>query len=327
MIRSFRLFIALFVCLFALSCSKTKTAVPVSISKNGSSIICTTEILQDIVSQIAGESFEVDALIKGNLDPHSYELVKGEVEKLESAVLIFSNGLGLEHGSSLASLLHSSYHNVALGQWVFERHKEEFITVDGAIDPHFWMDPTLFAHVVDPVVENLSKLDPEKAAEFEKRGRALKQKLCELDQKCLMLVQTLPDTAKYLVTSHDAYNYFARRYFAKGHASWQKHVMAPQGLAPEAEISLIDIQRVCDFVTDQNVHVLFIENNISKQPHTKINEICRKKGHTTRIASRPLFGDTIDKNHSQAHSYCGMMSYNVQTIVEEIKAGLEEERS
>ncbi|PCI75933.1 ABC transporter substrate-binding protein [Candidatus Aerophobetes bacterium] len=316
----FGIFVALFVLLFC-ACSKHSVEQKKTVSSN--SIVCTTEILEDVVAQIAGDAFEVSALIQGNMDPHSYELVKGEVEKLEQARLIFSNGLGLEHGSSLAYFLHKSEKNVVLGQKVLERSGQDFIHIDGGIDPHFWMDVSLFAQVIDPIVEQLTLLDSENELEFIQRGELLAQKFRDIDQECMLIMEQIPQHARFLVTSHDAFNYFVRRYLASGDLKWDSRVMAPQGLAPEAEISLLDIKKVCDFMHENKVHVLFSENNISEQAHRKIKEICGKNGHKARIATAPLFGDTIDKKHSQASSYFGMMLYNAHLITAELQVDME----
>ena len=302
-----------------LSCSKKSKVLVERVQS--SQIICTTEILEDVVKRIAGDSFHVEALIRGNMDPHSYELVKGEIEKLEQAEVVFSNGLGLEHGSSLSYFLHKSKKVVPLGEVVWNRQKDHFIMIDGVVDPHFWMDVPLFAHVIDPIVEKLSKLKPSHQHEFEERAKVLKKAFCQLDQNCLELIDEVPLSSRYLVTSHDAFNYFVRRYLAKGSAEWKEHVMAPQGLAPEAEISLLDIQKVCDFMINQQVEVLFTEKNISYEAHRKIKEICYKKGHKTRLAAKPLFGDTLDKKSERAGSYFGMVYYNTALIVEELLAG------
>ena len=94
--------------------------------------------------------------------------------------------------------------------------------------------------------------------------------------------------------------------------------MAPQGLAPEAEISLLDLQKVCNFMVEKGVGVLFTEQNVSSEAHRKVKEICRKQGHETRLAKQSLFGDTLDKNHPQAHSYFGMVRYNVELVAKEL---------
>ena len=71
-------------------------------SPNGKvKILSTTQMIDDVVGQIGGDRVDHICLIEGEIDPHSYELVKGDDEKIGFAQLFFYNGLGLEHGASL----------------------------------------------------------------------------------------------------------------------------------------------------------------------------------------------------------------------------------
>src|SRR5277367_6206577 len=88
-------------------------------------VLSTTAQIHDLVASIGGERVEAKVLIRGDLDPHSYEIVKGDGEKLSSANLIFYNGLGLEHGASLSAYLHTSPKAVAVGEKIGLAHPEK----------------------------------------------------------------------------------------------------------------------------------------------------------------------------------------------------------
>ncbi len=79
-------------------------------------------MIQDIVRQVGGEHVDVIALINGEMDPHSYQLVKGDGEKITRADLIFANGLGLEHGPSLRQQLENNPKAVPLGNWIIAKN-------------------------------------------------------------------------------------------------------------------------------------------------------------------------------------------------------------
>ena len=71
-------------------------------------ILSTTAQIGDLVEEIGGDRMDYWVLIQGDLDPHSYELVKGDDEKLSRADRVFYNGLGLEHGASLLNTLQNA---------------------------------------------------------------------------------------------------------------------------------------------------------------------------------------------------------------------------
>src|SRR5579872_2177739 len=154
--------------------------------KNGKlKIISATAQIGDLVQEIGGERIDGWILIQGELDPHSYELVKGDGEKLDRADLIFFNGLGLEHGASLSSWLWSSPKAIPIGERIRELSPERILYRGKTVDPHLWMDISLWAKGIDPIVEELSIKDPAGEAYYKERGEALKEKMKNAHEKLI----------------------------------------------------------------------------------------------------------------------------------------------
>ena len=277
-------------------------------------VLSTTAMIDDLVGEIGGEQIDHLSLIVGNLDPHSYELVKGDDEKLERADLIFYNGLGLEHGASLRYYLESKG-AIPLGDRVLAKDPTSFLFIDRQVDPHIWMDVGLFAEVVDPIVESLSKNASEYAELFAKRGKELKEKMQLKDRALYEVMQQLPSESRYLVTSHDAFNYFTKKYLADPQEDeWQKRASAPEGLAPDGQMSVLDIQKVTDFLCENQVRVVFPETNVSRDSLKKIISVCRERGLHVKIADIPLYGDTMGGEGTGAETYLQMIEHNIKTL-------------
>lgn len=281
-------------------------------------ILSTTAIVDDMVGRIGGEYIDRTVLIQGALNPHSYELVKGDDEKLGFAELIFYSGLGLEHGPSLAAYLNGNEKAVSIGGAVAKERPEALLVVDGQVDPHIWMDISLWSCGAKGVVEALSKIDPEHADEYQARGKAYCQELQLLDQKLREEMLVVSEERRYLITSHDAFNYFSRRYLATDeeqcNGCWQNRCTAPEGLAPDGQLSTTDIQNVIDHLVTYNVSVLFPESNLSRDSIRKIQHAGQKKGLDVQIAKKPLFGDAM----GEGYTYKQMMSHNIQVIREHL---------
>lgn len=280
-------------------------------------VLSTTRMIQDIVREVGGEQILPLALITGQLDPHSYQLVKGDDERLALADVIFYNGLGLEHGPSLRYALESSGKAVPLGETVRQKFPERMIFHEGQIDPHIWMDVSLWREIVPEIVQVLSVADPSHASVYAERGERLKEKLSALHASLRHQMQTLPREKRFLVTSHDAFNYFARAYLAtdeeQAGAGWRRRFAAPEGLAPESQLSPQDIREIIDYVSDRNISVIFPESNVSQQSLKKIVEAGREEGLDVVIASHPLFGDAMG---GEGATYFTMLQQNVQTLQE-----------
>ena len=234
----------------------------------------------------------------GNAHPHSYELVKGDDEKLERADLIFYNGLGLEHGASLSGWLHASGKAEAVGDRILKSEPEKILRKGGAIDPHIWMDISLWKQAIDPIVERLSGADPAGKSYYEERGRALKQKMDLVHREIYETLHRVPAQKRYLVTSHDAFHYFTRSYLAEeGELNWAARFNAPEGLAPDGQLNPVDIQKILAYLFLHKIDILFPESNVSRDSIRKIVASGKELGLSLRISDEALYGDAMDREN------------------------------
>lgn len=281
-------------------------------------VLATTAMIGDLARQIGGDLVDVTILIQGEIDPHSYEMKKGDAEKFDRANLILYNGLGLEHGASLASRLKNDPKAVAVSQAIVEKSSGELIYVDHTIDPHIWMDLHLWSQTTITVAEALIKLRPEAKEEIQKRSDELMRGYLVEDQMVYDKMQGIPADKRYLVTSHDAFRYYGKRYLAtdpeRDANTWQMRVMAPEGLAPEGQVSLIDIQNLVSHLKEYGIDVVFPESNISAASLKKIVDVCRKQGVDIRIAKEPLYGDVLGPSGSDADTLGKMVEHNTKII-------------
>ena len=271
-------------------------------------VLSTTAMVGDLVEQIGGEHIAHEVLIRGAMDPHSYELVKGDDEKLQRADLVFASGLGLEHGASLKYALNERAIEVT------DRiAKEKLLEIGGVVDPHIWMDVSLWKETVDPIVEALSKCDPAHASLFVKNGESVKEQMDLLDQTVFEKMQAVPSEKRYLVTSHDAFNYFARRYLAC-EGEWEERFKAPEGLAPDGQLGLGDLQEILDHIAKYKIRFLFTESNVSVDSLMKIHSVAKQKGLTVHFAKSPLYGDSMEGEEGSVANYREMVEHNANVI-------------
>lgn len=321
--RSLGLFTAVLL-LVAASCTSSQSGQKVSklnqwMSDNGKlKVLCTTAMIADIVKDVGQDEIDCLTLIQGESDPHSYQLVKGDDEKFTRADIIFYNGLGLEHGPSLAERLRGNWKAHSIGDFLLQERSKDILWIDTSPDPHVWMDVSLWQATVPFIQEKLSAAIPDKAAFFQNRGVELTQKLQKLHEQISLNLLQLPETRRYLVSSHEAFNYFVRAYLAqndeRSNNSWKVRSMAPEGLAPDSQLSTADIGRLVDHIIKYKVSALFSESNVSRDALKKLADVCVKRGHEVHIVKDPLFADAMGPEGSQAASYAGMISYDAEVI-------------
>lgn len=276
-------------------------------------VLCTTAMIHDIVTCVGGRHINSLPLIVGELDPHSYELVKGDDEKFTKAEIIFYNGLGLEHSPSMQAHLIRHSNVIGVGDWIYTFHPSLIlIDIDTNVpDPHVWMDVSIWKEIATPVAQALSFKDPTHREEYFANAQQIQERLENLHMMLKEQMHSVSSKKRYLVTSHDAFQYFARAYLREDfERDWMQRVNAPEGLAPESQISANDIQKLINYMEKHHVEVVFPESNVSPDSLKKIMDAGTKKGMKIIMATTPIYGDSM----GNSGSYENMMTHNVQVI-------------
>ncbi|MES2198638.1 MAG: zinc ABC transporter substrate-binding protein [Chlamydiota bacterium] len=280
-------------------------------------VLSTTAMICDIVDQVGGERVHATTLIQGAIDPHSYELVKGDDEKIDGADLVFFNGLHLEHGASLQYKLSSHPKAVSVGDYILSNYPDSILYEEGQPDPHIWMDISLWVKIIEPVVEGLSEKDPEGKEYYMARGVLVKEKMLRFHSDLKAQLQKVPEHRRYLVTSHDAFGYFTRSYLATEEDlvkdTWKKRFAAPEGLAPDGQLGVMDLQKIVDYLAKYQVGVVFPESNVSRDSLKKIVFACKEKHLAIRFSHNALYGDCM----GISDSYLDMIGHNGAILIKE----------
>ena len=121
----------------------------------------------NVAKNVAGDLAEVENLVPGNVSLHDYQLSPGELRKLNSADLIFLNGLGLETfldravksgGAGLqqkvVTLTDGLHRELIHGE---APHQREEAGHNHAHDPHIWLDPSLDGARSDECVAGIAE--------------------------------------------------------------------------------------------------------------------------------------------------------------------------
>lgn len=279
-------------------------------------VLSTTAMIDDLVKQVGGDNIVSITLILGDLDPHSYQLVKGDDEKLANADIIFYNGVGLEHGPSLQHYLSNNKNAIGIGNYL---DPASIIQVGGQSDPHIWMDISLWAKTLPIIVKTLSEKDPAHAKEYQANADKLQAQMMKTHKEVKELMHTVPEKRRYLVTSHDAFNYFARAYLAEDNevadGSWSKRFASPEGLAPESQLSTTDIKFIIDYLKKYNISILFPETNVSRDSIQKIVQAGKDQGLAIQIATCcPLYADAMGPPGSEGDTYLKMIENDAKML-------------
>lgn len=267
-----------------------------------------------MVRAIGGDLLEITVLIGPGVDPHSFRASSGDAERLNSAEVVFYNGLHLEGRlSDVLEKLNTKKPTLSLGDELLVKSPDQIRKgpeFGGAADPHLWFDAKLWSQAIPAVVETLSKLRPDSKAEFVKNGESYKAELLAIDEFCREQVATIPKESRVMITAHDAFGYFGRAYEIEVHGL--------QGISTVDEASLAAVNVLIQMLVDRKIKAIFVESSVSKERLQQVIDGCAAKQHTVIIGGE-LYSDALGEKGSPAETYLGMMRTNVKIIVSALK--------
>lgn len=289
-------------------CSEGRQAGAEELGDRQLRIATTTNFITDTVQQIAGERGAVSGLMGPGVDPHLYKATAGDVQTLRDADVIFYGGLDLE--GRLADLfveLAADRVTIAVSGAVPQERLLEPAEFGGKYDPHIWLDPELWSFGMRAVGRTLQELDPEHADGYASRLATLQREVDEVDAECRRLFAAVPERSRLLVTSHDAFNYFGRRYGLD--------VQAIQGISTAAEATTADIERIAGLLSDRAVPAVFVESSVPRRTLEAVIASARSKGQQVEVGGE-LFSDAAGAAGTPEATYPGMLRHNCQTVAE-----------
>jgi ABC-type Zn uptake system ZnuABC Zn-binding protein ZnuA len=144
---------------------------------------------------------------------------------------------------------------------------------------------------------------PDAKAAFAENAARYLGELKALEAWAKSRVAELPRSSRKLVTSHDAFQYFARDYGFT--------IFAVEGITPADQPSSGKVVRVIAAIRAQGVKAVFPENNGNPKV---LREITRESG--TRVGPE-LYADGL--GDGEGRTYAGMLRHNVNAIVDALK--------
>ena len=276
-------------------------------SHNTKNIVVTTSFLYDIVEKIAGDTVNVELIIPAGEDPHLYIAKPEDLKKLQSADLVLYHGLHFE--GKMVEVLDKLGISVSKQ---FPKDKIGSMEEDGQviIDPHFWFDISLYKMAVEETKKALSNLNPKDADLYEKNTEKYLSELTQLDNYIIENIQKIPEGQRYLITPHDAFNYFSKSYGIT--------VKAPQGVSTSSEVSNSEIQETIDFIVEHKIKAVFAESTTDPARMEKLREGVVAKGFDVKIVKghgNELFSDSLAPKGQEGDNYIDMYKHNVDLIV------------
>jgi zinc/manganese transport system substrate-binding protein len=297
-------------------------------------IVTSFSILEDLVKNVTADvDADVSAIVPSGGDSHTFEPTPSVALRLTKANVVFAIGAGFEvwlddlyKASGTKARLVNLSDGVDLIK--LEEHEEDDHHDDkhaeaehhdddhgdahehhhGEFDPHIWNDPVIAIHMVKRIAAVLEELDTAHADKYRSNASAYVTRLEALDKWVRDETALLPEGRRKLVTTHDTFAYFARRYgytvvgSVLGSASTEAH-------DPSAAASA----RLVKAIKAENVPAIFADIGENAEQIQNLAEAAGVK------VGPQLHPDALTAPDGPAANYESLVRHNVASIVNALK--------
>lgn len=302
--RYFVRMVLVLVSLAAVSCA----AAAAPGSEGRLKVVTTVSPITSIAENIGGTRIRLQGIIPEGANSHTFEPSPSVARTLADADLIVFNGLFLEEPTLRiaeankkkgAVILLLGDNTITKDQWAFDF---SFPQSQGHPNPHLWPDPIYAQRYAELIHAQLVKLDPSNAGYYSENLVRFRERIGKLDAGIRASIQTIPPGNRKLLTYHDSWAYFARRYGME--------VIGAVQPSDFSEPSIRDVARLIDQIKKQQVPAVFGSEVF---PSKVLEQVARESGATfvDKLRDDALPGKPGDPRHS----YLGLMLENMDNMV------------
>ena len=271
-------------------------------------------VLTEIAQRVGGDAVKVTGHVPVGADPHEFEPRPSDLKVVSGADVILLSAKHMEgyvgklrEVSAAARVVEVGGHVSsvwvereahAYGGGAGEVHKHEKIE-----DPHWWHSVENVRKAAGIIRDEFAKLRPGGKGTFMANAAAYDKELVELQQWAKRRIAELPRDRRKLVTSHEAFEYFAKEFGFK--------VFYVEGLTAADQPASKKVAQLLETIQAQKVKAVFSQDAVNPKV---LKEITASTG--ARLGGQ-LWADGL--GGGDASTYAGMFRHNVNTVVEALR--------
>ena len=264
-------------------------------------VVASFSILGDLVRVVGGERVSVTTLVGPDEDAHVFTPRPADARAIVQSRLLVINGLGFEPwAQKLARSAGYKGETVIASQGVKPRAITEDKAHGDEADPHAWQDPDNVMLYVHNIAAALAKVDPAGASTYQANAAAYVKELQALDSWASGQFAAIPVDKRKVITSHDAFGYFAAHYGIE--------FLAPQGVSTDAEPGAKGVAQLIRQIRREKIKAVFLENMNNPRLLAQLSKDAGVSPGAT------LYVDALSAPGGPAGSYLALMRHNVRQL-------------
>lgn len=265
-------------------------------------VVASFSILGDLVRVVGGERVQVTTLVGPDADAHSFEPKPADARAVLKARLFVINGLNFEPwAEKLAKSAAYQGTTVVASRGVKPLQMKEAGHGHQDADPHAWQNPEYVVLYVQNIASGLAKVDPAGASSYQANAARYAAGLKDFDAQAKAQFAAVPSAKRMVITSHDAFGYFAAHYQIK--------FLAPEGVNADATPSAKHVAGLIRQMKREKIKAVFVENMSNPK---LIAQLSKDAGATL---GGTLYSDALSGPNEPGSSYLKMMQHNVTQLL------------
>lgn len=266
-------------------------------------VVTLSTVLSEIAREVGGDQVTVVGLVRPGVDPHTFNPSPADIRAVADAQVVLASGLNLEaYLDRLVAGSGSAGRVLAVGDALPSAVSAPGAPAGGERDPHWWHGLDNMVAATDIVRAEFALARPASAAAFGANARAYQARLRRLKAWAAGEISRLPPDRRHLVTSHDAFGYFARDYGFEVHAIL--------GLSTDSEADARHLAYLIDLIRREGIPTVFAEESANPR---LVENLVRETG--VRLGAT-LYADGLGLPGSGAETFESMYRHNVVAIVD-----------
>jgi ABC-type Zn uptake system ZnuABC Zn-binding protein ZnuA len=270
-------------------------------------VVATTTQVADFARNVGGDRVSVESLLSATSDPHDFEPKPSDARAVAEADVVLRSGGDLDAwlgdvikgagGHAEQVTLIDTVRAISGGHASTAQHAG-----DDQLDPHWWQDPRNVERATAAIRAAFAKADPAGAATYDAGAKAYTRKVAALDTAIARCFAAIPAARRKLVTNHDAFGYFARRYDVEILGS-----IIP-ALSTSAQPSAGDVRQLVADIRAADVTTIFPESAINQRLESAVARDAGAKVGPT------LYADALGKPGTEGATYLGALRHDAAAM-------------
>ncbi len=258
-------------------------------------VLTSTTLFADMAKNVGGDRVRVASIVPAGAHVEEYEPKPEDSRRVSEASLFFVNGLDLD-------------------TWVNRLLRDKkaaapIVTLSDGLptiehNPHLWFDLSLGRQYVEKMRDALIALDPDGKDAYAENARRYDAELVKADDEVRARIATIPADRRKLVSSHDAFPYFAKAYGLE--------VVGFAQVEPGKDPTPAELADLVQKIRTAHVPAIFSETGVSPQI---AQTIARETGVTTIVTDLPT--DSVVA--PPADTYAGVVRTVAQKIADALR--------